>query len=197
MGNPLQRCAAIAPSKPARCRLRLPTISVSPARIEVRGDELLSRIVWVEGRVVIATARHRREIDMSPIRGAAVGLLAGLLIVPALAQAAPNPANAGPSRAQAAFDRLDTNKDGFIDRQEMRAGRMALFDRLDTSKDGQLTSEEMRAGRRGQRAGTTQQRTISRDEFVARADQSMIRRDTDKDGKLSFAEFSQRKSRTR
>lgn len=133
---------------------------------------------------------------MSLIRIAVAGLLAGLIAAPTLALAAPNPATGGTgaNRAQAAFDRLDTNKDGFIDRAEMRAGRVALFDRLDTNKDGQLTSEEMRAGRRGQRAGNTQQRTISREDFIARADQSLMRRDTDKDGKLSFAEFSQRKT---
>jgi Ca2+-binding EF-hand superfamily protein len=138
-------------------------------------------------------------IDMSMIRIAAATLVAGLIALPAtFAQAAPNPANTGgQSRAQAAFDRIDTNKDGFIDRTEMRASRAALFDRLDTNKDGQLTAEEMRAGRpsRGQRAANTQ-RTISRDDFIARADQSLARRDTDKDGKLSFAEFSARRTRT-
>jgi Ca2+-binding EF-hand superfamily protein len=136
--------------------------------------------------------------EMSMIRIAAATLVAGLIALPGtFAQAAPNPANTGgQSRAQAAFDRIDTNKDGFIDRAEMRAARMALFDRLDTDKDGKLTAEEMRAGRpaRNQRAGNAQ-RTISRDEFIARADQSLARRDTDKDGKLSFAEFSQRRTR--
>lgn len=134
---------------------------------------------------------------MSTIRIAAA-LVAGLMALPALAQAAPPPADTGArqGRAQAAFDRLDANKDGFVDLAEMRASRAALFDRLDTNKDGQLTTEEMRAGRpsRGQRAANAQ-RTISRDEFVARAEKSLARRDTDKDGKLSFAEFSQRKAR--
>lgn len=136
---------------------------------------------------------------MPTIRQFAVAtLFAGLIALPAaVAQAAPN-ASTGQGRAQAAFERLDTNKDSYIDRAEMRTGRMALFDRLDTNKDGQLTPEEMKAGRpnRAQRAGNTAQRTISRDDFIARADQSMMRRDTDKDGKLSFVEFSQRKGRT-
>jgi Ca2+-binding EF-hand superfamily protein len=136
---------------------------------------------------------------MSMIRIAAASVFAGLIALPALTQAAPNPANigTGQGRAQAAFERLDTNKDGFLDQAEMRAGRVALFDRLDTNKDGQLTSEEMRARRpnRGQRAGNAQ-RTISRDDFIARVEKSLARRDTDKDGKLSFAEFGQRKART-
>ncbi len=135
---------------------------------------------------------------MSMIRIAAATLVAGLVVLPgAFAQAAPNPANTGgQSRAQAAFDRLDTNKDGFIDLAEMKASRAALFERLDTNKDGQLTGDEMRAGRpaRGQRAANAQ-RTIGRDEFIARAEQSLTRRDTDKDGKLSFTEFSQRRTR--
>lgn len=137
---------------------------------------------------------------MSMFRQLAVAtLFAGVIALPAaFAHAAPSPTNSGgQNRAQAAFERMDTNKDGFIDRTEMRTARAALFDRLDTNKDGQLTSEEMRAGRpsRSQRAGNAQ-RTISRDEFVGRADQSLMRRDTDKDGKLSFAEFSQRKGRS-
>jgi Ca2+-binding EF-hand superfamily protein len=137
-------------------------------------------------------------IDMSIIRIAAAALVAGAIVLPAaFAQAAPNPANTGSqSRAQTAFDRIDTNRDGFIDLAEMKASRAALFDRLDTNKDGQLTAEEMRAGRpaRGQRAANAQ-RTISREAFIARAEQSLTRRDTDKDGKLSFAEFSQRRTR--
>ncbi len=136
---------------------------------------------------------------MSMIRIAAAALVAGTIALPAtFAQAAPNPANSsGQSRAQAAFDRIDTNKDGFIDRAEMRAARTALFERLDTNKDGQLTGDEVRGGRpsRGQRAANAQ-RTIGRDEFIARADKSLARRDTDKDGKLSFAEFSHRRTRT-
>ena len=134
---------------------------------------------------------------MSIIRITAAALVASLIALPALAQPASGPTNAGggQGRAQAAFDRIDTNKDGFIDRAEMQTARAALFDRLDTNKDGQLTPDEMRAGRRGQRAGNTQQRTVSRADFIARADQSLMRRDTDKDGKLSFAEFSQRKAR--
>jgi Ca2+-binding EF-hand superfamily protein len=133
---------------------------------------------------------------MSMIRIAATALVAGMIALPALAQPSAGPANTagGPGRAQAAFERIDTNKDGFIDRAEMQAARAALFDRLDTNKDGQLTPDEMHAGRRGQRAGNTQQRTISRADFIARADQALMRRDTDKDGKLSFAEFSQRKA---
>lgn len=135
---------------------------------------------------------------MSMIRITAAALVAGLIALPALAQPASGPTNTGggQGRAQAAFDRIDTNKDGFIDRAEMQTARATLFDRLDTNKDGQLTPEETRAGRRGQRAGNTQQRTVSRADFIARADQSLMRRDSDKDGKLSFAEFSQRKART-
>jgi Ca2+-binding EF-hand superfamily protein len=135
---------------------------------------------------------------MPIVRIAAATLVAGLIALPgAFAQAAPNPANtSGQSRAQKAFDRFDTNKDGFIDLAEMKTARAAVFDRLDTNKDGQLTPDEMRNGRpsRRQRAANAQ-RTVSRDEFFARAERSLARRDTDKDGRLSFAEFSQRRTR--
>ncbi|MGE0425931.1 MAG: EF-hand domain-containing protein [Reyranellaceae bacterium] len=135
---------------------------------------------------------------MTMIRIAAATLVAGLIALPAgFVQAAPEPANTtGQSRAQKVFDRLDTSKDGFIDLAELKAARVAVFDRLDVNKDGQLTPEEMRSGRpsRRQRSGNAQ-RTISRDEFIARAERSLARRDTDKDGRLSFAEFSQRRTR--
>ena len=135
---------------------------------------------------------------MPMIRVAVATLVAGLIALPAaLAQAAPGPANTGGrSRAQAAFDRFDTNKDGFIELAELKAARATVFDRLDANKDGQLTPDEMRNGRpsRRQRAGSAQ-RTVTRDEFIARAERSLARRDTDKDGRLSFAEFSQRRTR--
>ena len=62
---------------------------------------------------------------MTLIRIAAAALVAGLVALPAaLAQAAPDPANTGSqSRAQKAFDRFDTNKDGFIELAELKAAR--------------------------------------------------------------------------
>ena len=39
--------------------------------------------------------------------------------------------------------RYDTNKDGFVDRTEWKAGQEARFKRLDTNKDGKLSQEEL------------------------------------------------------
>jgi Ca2+-binding EF-hand superfamily protein len=47
------------------------------------------------------------------------------------------------------FDKLDVNKDGFIDKADfevrMKQRRDALFDKLDTNKDGQLSRAEFEA----------------------------------------------------
>ena len=39
--------------------------------------------------------------------------------------------------------RYDTNKDGFVDRAEWKAGQEARFKQLDTNGDGKLTQDEL------------------------------------------------------
>jgi Ca2+-binding EF-hand superfamily protein len=74
-----------------------------------------------------------------------------MLATPALAQSTPAPTqpNAPPAQRMGPFEMNDTNKDGVLTREEVRAARVAGFDRLDTSRDGFLTLEEMRTARMG------------------------------------------------
>ena len=54
----------------------------------------------------------------------------------------------GLKQREAAFRRLDTNKDGKISLAENRAPTMAQFDRADSNKDGTLSVEEQKKPRR-------------------------------------------------
>jgi two-component system, OmpR family, response regulator len=67
-----------------------------------------------------------------------------LLTVPAFAQDAPP---APPGRDM--FDRLDTNHDGVITKEEFQAEVAARFARLDTNHDGKVSQEERDAARPG------------------------------------------------
>ena len=51
------------------------------------------------------------------------------------------------ARADARFDRLDTNKDGAITLAEFEAGALERFKRQDTNNDGQVTKAERDAAR--------------------------------------------------
>lgn len=138
---------------------------------------------------------------MTSTRAFAAALLAtaAFTALPALAQQ-PSVAPAKAERGRAQFDRIDTNKDGFIDRQEARAAREAMFDRLDANKDGRVTREEIAAGRRqgpkGQSGGVNAQQTDSQrpagtaQARAARLDRMFQKLDTDKDGAISRAEWN-------
>jgi hypothetical protein len=128
-------------------------------------------------------------------------LLAATSLATASAFAQDAPRRAGSpdreTRQRAAFDRIDANKDGFIDRSESHAAREALFDRLDANKDGRLSPEEQ-AGNRRQRG----QSSRSRDGGVntqpsgptapdrpARVSRYFQQLDTNQDGFISRAEW--------
>ena len=155
---------------------------------------------------------------MSTIRNLLLGALASAsFALSALAQdtrpAAPPQARA--AGAEAAFKRIDTNNDGFIDKAEMRAWREATFNRLDVNKDGVLSGEELKRGRGNRpnvRPATTgaDQNTqtppaasngrfgrsdgptggpVTKAQFLANGDTAFDRRDANKDGRISLEEF--------
>ncbi|WP_374057716.1 MULTISPECIES: EF-hand domain-containing protein [Xanthomonas] len=104
----------------------------------------------------------------------------------------------------AQFDTLDTNKDGKLSRDERphhrgpgRGGRGEWLSKLDTNKDGRISREEAKADPKF--AARFDEMDINKDGFVDRADRELrmqqhrdawfAKADTDKDGKLSKAEF--------
>ncbi|XUP37930.1 EF-hand domain-containing protein (plasmid) [Xanthomonas axonopodis pv. vasculorum] len=110
----------------------------------------------------------------------------------------------------AQFDTLDTNKNGKLSRDERphhrgpgrdgrdgRGGRGEWMAKLDTNKDGRISREEAKADPKF--AARFDQMDLNKDGFVDRADRELrmqqhrdawfAKADTDKDGKLSKAEF--------
>jgi hypothetical protein len=49
--------------------------------------------------------------------------------------------------ADSIFDRLDTNHDGILSRDEVRAARSTMFDRIDTDRSGTATLAEIEAAK--------------------------------------------------
>ncbi len=96
------------------------------------------------------------------------------------------------------FDRFDTDKDGRISKDEMRAGTDKVFAETDTNKDGFISKEEMEAHHKAMRdkmqerwkaADTDGDGALSKTEVDA-AKMTHLSRDFDKldknkDGKLS------------
>ncbi len=82
-------------------------------------------------------------------------------------------ARADGNHAQRWFDRLDTNKDGVISRDEVNAHRAERFAKIDADGDGMISPAEYnaRAEAHFTRADTDGNGEITKDEFAAAAEQ--------------------------
>jgi len=142
----------------------------------------------------------------------AVAALAGMLVAgTALAQqqpatqapAATPPAAADnapkPERLVVMFEKLDTNRDGIVERAEFDVVRVKGFNRFDANKDGRITAEEVEAvaakqnwpaarrERMLKRIGVTTPQGVTKDEYLAR--KSVFERiDVNRDGKVTTVE---------
>jgi len=97
------------------------------------------------------------------------------------------------------FKTADTNKDGVIDQTEFQASRDKWFAELDTNKDGFITTDELKAfgdkmhakWQQKQADATQQNDGATNDDGRGdkMAQHILARVDTDKDGKISKAEF--------
>jgi Ca2+-binding EF-hand superfamily protein len=94
-------------------------------------------------------------------------------------------------RLERMFARLDTDENGVVSSAEISAQRGEAFDRFDADGDGALTVTEIAAGQEAAREMMRQARAMR---SVSRA-RSYVAADTDGDGALSKAEFSQARSR--
>lgn len=136
--------------------------------------------------------------------------------VPAFAQGAMPPPP--PPNGAGHFDMVDTNHDGFLSKDEIKAEHMKKFDAIDANRDGFLTKDEMKAFHENQmkkRMGAIQERriehldenndgVITKDEWVngpERARKLMAERmakrfdelDANHDGKLTSDELKNMK----
>jgi Ca2+-binding EF-hand superfamily protein len=88
--------------------------------------------------------------------------------------------------------RFDTDHDGTVDLVEAKRAALAAFDKLDTDKDGTLDLKELR-GRLSRKEFAAAERdndkTLSKDEYLAVVEQRFKAADADGDGSVSAAEF--------
>jgi Ca2+-binding EF-hand superfamily protein len=117
------------------------------------------------------------------------------LASPAFAQQsqAPQPGQSMPQQGgrPSPFDRLDTNRDGVITREEVRMVRTESFNRLDTNRDSFLVREEMMAGRAsmGQAEGQRPGRGGPMEERRMHGGGGLAGADANQDGNITRAEF--------
>ncbi|MEZ4254192.1 MAG: hypothetical protein R3A78_00535 [Polyangiales bacterium] len=104
-----------------------------------------------------------------------------------------------PERAQAHFGEADANKDGFVDREEIKAHfeakRAEFMKQADTNGDGQLSDDERKAAfekkaeARFAESDKNADGKLVEGEVPERMWQHLVVADADKDGALTFAEL--------
>lgn len=117
-------------------------------------------------------------------------------------------ASAKPGDAGAMFEKIDTNADGQVTQDELRAHAATRFSEADADGDGFLTPEEMLSARGSERAQRMLERldtdgngqlsaaeleAAGKDRGEKRATRMMDRLDANDDGKLSLEEMTARR----
>ena len=97
---------------------------------------------------------------------------------------------AGAQPGGRAFERLDTDRDDVIEREEIEAARRAVFDRADADDDDYVTGEEINALREefAETAPRLRRRSAPEGAGEALADRTK-RLDTNGDARIAEAEF--------
>ncbi|HEX7777458.1 MAG TPA: EF-hand domain-containing protein [Parvibaculum sp.] len=113
-----------------------------------------------------------RKVKLELLAG--VAAIAIGLVLPGVLHADPA-GDAPPPSHENMFKKLDTNHDGTISPDEWKAAEDARFKKMDANGDGVISRDEAMA--------SAQKR------IAERVDRMFARADTDKDGKISKAEF--------
>ncbi len=88
--------------------------------------------------------------------------------------------------------RFDTDNDGTVDLAEAKKAASDLFDKLDTDKDGSLDIKELQGRLRRQEfaaADPDNDKTLTKDEYLAAVEKRFKAADPDNDGTVSAAEL--------
>lgn len=114
-------------------------------------------------------------------------LIAALILVPALGLAADN-TTAPKGERGSHFNKADADGNGTLSRAEVEKSLPRLaqkFDQIDTNKDGQLSRDEMKAGKKTHKHAHKKGNKADRQ---AKAAERFKHADTNGDGKISRAE---------
>lgn len=150
-------------------------------------------------------SRMRDRIDIVPKKGLVMNTASAALAALVLHAVVSGAACAEGLSATPLLDRIDTERDGSISRDEIIAARNRLFERLDLDGDGKLDLGEVdqlreaimdraialqaRLGNQWRRLDANGNGTVSAEEFQTRTPLFDLA-DRDGDGQISAAEFA-------
>lgn len=125
-----------------------------------------------------------------------IALAFGALLVAMPLAISGQQAQARPATVDRVLARLDPDRDGTLDRREVRRAASALFDKLDGDNDGTLTLRELR-GRLNRaefrRANPDRDGTLSKREYLAVVERRFRAANSDRDGTLDARELASRR----